>query len=135
MSLCRGRRELVIRLLSRPLRVEVERVSAKSKVLKTLQLSLDRFVLCCVDFFLIWTQLYAVEFDVILTAWFVCLFECRFRPRYPARPSSSCSWLSMRDTSRFRFWLTNMEMPSRCLAETAPSRGGTRRSSRRLLPP
>lgn len=61
MFLCRGRRELVIRLLSRPLRVEVERVSAKSKVLKTLQLSLDRFVLCCVDFFLIWAELYAVE--------------------------------------------------------------------------
>lgn len=39
----------------------MERVSAKSKVLKTLQLSSDRFVLCCVDFFLIWTELYVVE--------------------------------------------------------------------------
>lgn len=41
---CSGLRKLAIQSLSRPLRVEAGRESVKLKVLKTFQVSFDRFV-------------------------------------------------------------------------------------------
>lgn len=123
---CSGLRKLAIQSLSRPRRVEVGRESVKWKAPKTFQVSFDRSV--SLDDHQNCSKNKHDGIPKVNPLFCYCCVTCRCKPRSLARPSSSCSWLSMQGTSRFRFLLMNTEMPFLFLEETVPSRGGTRRS-------